>query len=117
MKEDDEYANLRALTRAGLLEVLGWLFKNGKARFNRLYKQAKISSLASLSTALKIAKENGLIAKESYTLSRDGELLLLPEEELESGEKQPQLSLYGITGKGKRVIEIAKNLDELIGTK
>lgn len=103
----------RALSRRGVFEVLQTLKQNGRMRFSNISKEMEGLCLASLTSALTIARELGLVEKMSYKIADDGSLEKLTEDDLKNGTRA-QATLYQIAEKGEVVLELQEKMDNLL---
>lgn len=105
----------RAISRKGVFEILHLLEQNGPKRFSTIGKEAEGLCLATLTSALTIAKDLGLIKKISYEIVDDGTLREITEDDLKKGVRA-QATFYRIKEKGKAVLELQEELGNLLGS-
>jgi len=113
MKDEQSVYDWRAIARKGVFEVLQLLEQNGQMRFGSISKELENLCLASLTSALAIANELGLVKKTSYKITDDGSLHEMTEDDLEEGVR-PQATFYKIEEKGKNVLELQERLNGLL---
>lgn len=103
----------RAIGRKGVFEILHVLEKDGRKRFSAISGELEDLCLATLTSALTIAGDLGLVRKFSYKIADDGTLQEIPKDIVKRGVRA-QATFYEIEKKGKDIIELQERLGEIL---